>query len=331
MIDRKLVIYDIETLKNCFTYTDYNIDTKEIKQFVIHESRNDISDFLFHMKCIKGHIGYNNVNFDGQVIQFIINNPSSTVEDIYQYAQKTIENMNNGGWPEYPEWKMSVPQLDLFKIWHFDNRAKMCSLKWVEYSLDLDNIEEMPIHHTTYITSDQIQGILDYNLNDVMATYEFYKVTIGETDHPLYKGIDKIQLRKNIIKEFNISCLNYNDVKIGEEINKIKYCKFSGLDTKSLPKSNKIIEEFKFKDCFPSYMEFKSLEFNNFIKLISNVPVKLKKETAKSKKQEFEFTYNGTSYLIAKGGLHSKDKPRLVKPNGDEYLRDADVGLNWSN
>lgn len=331
MIDRKLVIYDIETLKNCFTYTDYNIDTKEIKQFVIHESRNDISDFLFHMKCIKGHIGYNNVNFDGQVIQFIINNPSSTIEDIYQYAQKTIENMNNGGWPEYPEWKMSVPQLDLFKIWHFDNRAKMCSLKWVEYSLDLDNIEEMPIHHTTCITSDQIQGILDYNLNDVMATYEFYKVTIGETDHPLYKGIDKIQLRKNIIKEFNISCLNYNDVKIGEEINKIKYCKFSGLDTKSLPKSNKIIEEFKFKDCFPSYMEFKSLEFNNFIKSISNIPVKLKKETAKSKKQEFEFTYNGTSYLIAKGGLHSKDKPRLVKPNGDEYLRDADVGLNWSN
>lgn len=341
MIDRKTYVYDIETLLCCFTYTGYNIDTKEIVQYVIHKSRNDLHNLISHLKTIKGQIGYNNLNFDGQVIQFILENSSnwlildSSGEDvsheIYLYAQKTIEGMNSGGWPEYPEWKINIPQLDLFKIWHFDNRAKMCSLKWVEYSIDFNNIEEMPIHHDTNVTEDQIQGILDYNLNDVMATYEFYKITIGETNHSLYKGIDKIQLRKNIIKEFNIKCINANDVKIGDEINKIKYCKFSQLDKKSIPKSSKIIKDFKFKDCFPSYMKFETTEFNNFISALANVPVKLKKESSNSKKQEFEFTFNGTTYLVAKGGLHSKDKPRLIKPADNEYLRDADVGSMYPN
>jgi len=338
VVNRKLWVYDIETLKNCFTYTAFNIDTKEFIQFVIHESRNDIKSFILHLNSIKGHIGFNNINFDGQVIQWFIENNirwinesgSLIANNIYHYAQKAIENSNNGGWGDYPEWKMTIPQLDLFKIWHFDNKAKMTSLKWVEYSLDMENIEEMPIHHDQNIKEKDIQLILDYNKWDVIATYRFYLVTIGQTDHPLYKGVDRIQLRKDIIKEFGINCINFNDVKIGDEINKFEYSRLSGIDKKTLRKVEKEIKPFLFKDCFPSYMKFETTEFNNFISAISKVPVKLKKETLKDK-QEFEFTFNGTTYLLAKGGLHSKDKSRVIKPLDNETLRDADVGSMYPN
>lgn len=326
-------IYDIETLINCFTYTGMNRNTKEVKQFVIHKDRNELQLFISHLKGLQKQIGFNNLNFDSQVIQYILNNNinwnnlngEEVSKLIYDYSQITINKMNNGGFADYPEWKLTISQMDLFKIWHFDNKAKMTSLKWIEYMIDMENIEEMPIKHYEYIKLEQIQSILDYNLNDVIATHKLYEITKGNTDISLYKGVDKIQLRVDIGNQFGLKCINFNDVKIGDQINKSSYCTLSGKDKKSLPVPNKNIKLFKFKDCFPSYMKFQTLEFNNFINALSNVEVDL------NKKQEFQFTYNGTTYLIAKGGLHSKDKPRLVKPLENEILRDADVGSMYPN
>lgn len=326
-------IYDIETLINCFTYTGMNRNTKEVKQFVIHKDRNELESFISHLKSLQKQIGFNNLNFDSQVIQYILNNNinwnnldgEQVSKLIYDYSQITINKMNNGGFVDYPEWKLTISQMDLFKIWHFDNKAKMTSLKWIEYMIDMENIEEMPIKHYEHVSLEQIQSILDYNLNDVIATYKLYEITKGNTDISLYKGVDKIQLRVDIENQFGLKCINFNDVKIGDQINKSSYCILSGKDKKSLPSPNKNVKSFKFKDCFPSYMKFQTLEFNNFINALSNVDVDLKK------KQEFQFTYNGTTYLIAKGGLHSKDKPRLIKPLENEILRDADVGSMYPN
>lgn len=340
IIDKKVWIYDIETLSNMFSYIGYNVDTKYIRTFVIHESRNDLIELIKHFKDIKGEIGFNNLSFDSQVTQFIINNYKDWLELsgeeisnlIYNQAQKTIEISNKMGFPEFPEWKLSIPQLDLYKIWHFDNVNKRTSLKFIEYSIDMPNIEEMPIHHRDNIKESQIQSILNYNMNDVYATYEFYRITIGETNHSLYKGINKIQLRKDIQKTLGIKCINFNDVRIGDEINKLNYSKLTGLDKKKFPKPNKIISKFYFKDCYPSYYKFETLEFNNFINAVGNIEVKLKKSKTKTiKDQEFEFTFNGTTYLMAKGGLHSKDKPRIIKPNNDEFLKDCDVGSMYPN
>ena len=39
-------VYDIETFSNCFTYTDYDPDTKEIKTFVISSFKDEQVEFL---------------------------------------------------------------------------------------------------------------------------------------------------------------------------------------------------------------------------------------------------------------------------------------------
>lgn len=46
-------------------------------------------------------------------------------------------------------------------------------------------------------------------------------------------------------------------------------------------------------------------------------------------KQEFNFSFNGTSYTIAKGGIHSNDPPRKIIPNENEILRDSDIGSQY--
>lgn len=329
--NRQKWVMDVETMSNYFCYCALNIDTQEIVSFSIHEEKNELLDFYNHLKIVQGHIGFNNLSFDSQIIQFIINNYKNwdsvsvkeIIDSIYSFSQRVIENSNGGGFPFIPEWRLSIKVLDLYKIWHFDNKAKRTSLKWVEYGIDMPNIQEMPIHHSTNITKDQIQTVVDYCINDIKATYEFYKITKGETEHPLYKGVNKIQLRQDIQAEFGINCMNYNDVRIGDEINKKFYCNIKGIDKKDIPKPSKTIDKFLFKDCFPLYYKFETTEFQNFVKLLASQEVKL------DKKQIFEFTFNETTYTIAKGGLHSKDKPRVIKPLYNEIYKSADIGSQY--
>src|SRR3990167_1004130 len=326
-------IYDIETLKNMFLYIGLNIDSKELSIFIIHKDRNDIKALIKHLKQLKGQIGFNNLSFDAQITEWILDNMSeedgSNGEElanaIYNRAQSTIETTFNGGWADIPEWHMSIPQLDLFKIWHFDNRNKMTGLKYVEFSIDFPDIREMPIHHNQEVSPDQFQEIIDYCKNDVYATYEFYKITKGETDHPLYKGIDRIQLRKDIKKELGINCTNYNDVKIGDEINKVMYMRTNGITKYEIPKPSLHIKPFKFSDCYPSYTYFTTDKFKNFIDSVGRYEVNLEK------KQEFKLEYNGTTYTMMKGGLHSEDPARIIKPIENQILRDADCCSMYPN
>lgn len=107
----------------------------------------------------------------------------------------------------------------------------------------------------------ELNLILDYNRHDVTATHMFYKITIGETDHTLYKGKDKIQLRRDVRSKYKIPCYNYPDVKLGEQLLLTLYCnttKQNSYDVKQLrsPRSS-----IKIKDCIFPYIEFQTEPF----------------------------------------------------------------------
>jgi hypothetical protein len=85
------------------------------------------------------------------------------------------------------------------------------------------------------------------------------------------------------------------------------------------------IKPFTFGDCFPEYIEFKTRELNSFIESIRYQIVDI------NNKQEFKFDFGTSGYTFAKGGLHSNDKPRIITPNHNEILRDADVGSMYPN
>ena len=61
-------VYDIETLKNCFTYCGLDIFTMEKSKFIIHKDKNQLKEFLEHLTVCRGQIGFNNLAFDAQVL-----------------------------------------------------------------------------------------------------------------------------------------------------------------------------------------------------------------------------------------------------------------------
>ena len=202
---------------------------------------------------------------------------------------------------------------------HFDNKNKATSLKYVEVGIRFHNVEDMPVPFDHIVQPNEVKAILDYNQNDVDATEAFYNITIGKTDNILYKGDDKIQLRKDIQKEFGIDCLNYNDVKIGEEINKKFYLKKSGKRWWDIKNSSTDRKWINIKDLIPKYVNFKSLKLNAFLADIYD------KSFMVHESFERIVTFAENDFIVAKGGLHSDDKPGIFEPLEDEILCEYDV------
>ena len=86
-------------------------------------------------------------------------------------------------------------------------------MKWLQFSMNWEDLREMPIEHTSEVKEEQIPDILYYCRNDILSTKEFYWITKGETELKLYKGVDKIQLRGGRVllhskRNLELSCLD---------------------------------------------------------------------------------------------------------------------------
>ena len=324
-----VIIYDIETMQECFIVVCME-PNKTPKSFTISKWQNQLDAFVKYTDIHKNAhwVGYNNLRFDAQVVEWILRNYEywhdltglEICAKIAQKAADVIHDANYDVFPEYREWELSLQQLDLFKIHHYDNKNRRVSLKRLEFEMDLENIEEMPIHHSkTGMTRDEVFQTLQYCFNDVDATYEFYKVTIGDTEHPLYKGNDQIQLRLDIQDEFGIPCLNYSDSKIGDEIIKKYYCHEKNIDIKELPRKGYFRKSIALKNCIAHYVKFETEQLQSFLSNIKGLTLGLQDDF----KEHIDFY--GMRYSFMRGGLHTENKPTVFEANEEFEIIDWDV------
>lgn len=326
----KFLTYDIETLLECFHISIYVHNEDKWDNFTISKYENELDAFIKFTETYGDYywVSYNGLRFDSQVIQWI----SEKYHDWYNYtnleicklisdkAQDVIDDANYDIFPNYRENELTLKQVDLIKIHHFDNKNRRVSLKRLEFEMDFENIEEMPIHHLRRdLTEDEITIIKDYCKNDVGATYKFFLFTIGETDHPLYKGNDQIQLRLDIETEFSIPCMNYSDSKIGDEIIKKYYCEEKRIEYQNLPKKGLFRKEIKVKHCIADYVTFQTKELQSFLKQIRRKTLTIRDDF----KESIEFY--GNTYSFMKGGLHSENKPHIFEEDEDHLIIDWDV------
>lgn len=332
-----VLVYDIETMQELFLINILDPELHEQHEFMVSAWHNNLDAMVKFIDDHKDYyfVGYNNLRFDAQVVEWILRNyqnwhDKDNLEIAAMIAQKAadvIHDANFEVFPEYREQDLSFKQIDLFKVAHFDNKTRMVSLKRLEFEMDLENIEEMPIHHTKVdMTKEEIEITRNYCKNDVYATYEFYKVLRGNTTHPLYEGQDQIQLRLDIQEEFDIPCLNYSDSKIGDEMIKKYYCKEKKMQYANLPKKGFFRKEIKVKNCIATYVTFKTTQLQKFLKKM--------KETTLGLQDDFKehIDFYGNIYSFMKGGLHTENKPEIFEANEEYEIIDWDVSLIiWRN
>jgi len=326
---KNVICYDIETMQELFCVVCM-VPGKTGKSFQVSKWKNQLDAFVRYTEAHSNDywVGYNNLRFDSQVIEWILRNYDNWHEltnleicaKIAQKANDVIHDANYDVFPEYREHELSLKQLDLFKIHHYDNKNRMVSLKRLEFEMDLENIEEMPIHHTkTNLTKEEVSLSIDYCFNDVDATYEFYKITLGETNHPLYKGNNQIELRQDIEEEFGIPCLNYSDSKIGDEMIKKYYCQEKGINYRELPKKGYFRKSIDVRNCIARYVAFETPQLKEFLTKIKKMQLGLQDDF----KEHIDFY--GNVYSFMKGGLHTENSPKIFEADEDYEIIDWDV------
>lgn len=323
-MDNKRVywVMDIETMVDCivFVFTDYHSD--DSVEFIINRTHNDISKLIsFLQKNVKNkdwHFGFNNLAFDAQIIEYIIKNSGFFItlsakelsSAIYEYAQYIIALKNNNEFLDYPEWKLSIPVLDVYKINHWDNANKRCSLKWLEYSMDWDNIEEMPYHHTMPVKTDAILNeIVSYCHNDVKSTKRAFELSKA-----------KINLRATMNAKYNLKCQNFSDTKIGSELLLNLYCKKTGKDKRIVKKLRTDVPSIDCSKIIFPYIKFKTTPFKNLLE-------KLNKLTIYNTKGDFneQVTFERYHFNYGLGGIHQCIEKGVYEEDNEYVIIDADV------
>lgn len=212
MEENKYYTYDLETYPNIFTCVIENINTKQIKVFEISSRKNDLIKLLKTLKWLKEEdkilIGYNNLNFDYPILQYLfsnnfINQDAQTIsKKIYLYANSLIKENKN-----FIEDKKSIciKQVDLMKVHNFDYKTKMVSLKVLEVNMQMENIEDLPFPPGTILEEENFDTLITYNTHDVKATSKFFNYSLTE-----------ISFREELSAQFKENMLNYSDMKIGK-------------------------------------------------------------------------------------------------------------------
>ena len=320
-------VYDLECLVNLFTYTGYCRQEKKWHQFVIHQSRNDYKLLMDHLRRDKlVMIGFNNESYDYPLLhhlmkhygEYIDMDPLDLSQKIYAKSQQIIDMEFSA----IADKNKYIYQIDLYRIWHYNNKARHTSLKDLEFAMRMPDVEDMPIHHTTWCKASDISTVLSYNKNDVLATNMFLDVTIGKTDYPLYKGENKIKIREQIQHDFHIPCINYPDVKIGEQLMLKLYAQKIGSTSYEVKqKGGTKRNEIRLKDCIPHWTRFETKEFNSIL-------TKFKNTVIKDIKGEFKesLVFHGQKLDYGTGGLHSCIAPGVYSADDYWMILDEDIG-----
>lgn len=319
---------DYETIINCFIAVFEHYKTDERKVFVVCKQRNDFPEFIkFLTECKNNnqwHISYNGLGFDAQITQKLLDNQKyliglpaePLVKYIYDYAQQVIDKNNRGEFADYAPYKLKIKQIDLFKLNHWDNKAKMSSLKWIQYSMDWENVEEMPHPHNQPVTDDHtLNEIIEYCINDVQSTKKI-----------LHHSKEQIALRQTLTKEYGIDLYSASEPRISKELFLHFLEQRTGISKADLKTLRTPRDYIVLADCILPYIQFETPEFNSVLDYFRTKVITSTKDGFKH-----SVNFKGVKIDYGLGGLHGAAAAGVYEAKPGWTIMTSDVTSFYPN
>lgn len=319
-------IFDIETYPNVFTMAVEHAEAPLRWSFEISDFRNDSKDLIEFLNYLRDTnarmVGFNSLGFDYPVIHSLVRMGYADARTLYDKAMSIIGNQDDES-----RWSHSVKpsdryveQLDLFKIHHFDNKARATSLKVLEFNMRSDNIEDLPFKVGTQLTRDQIPVLKKYNAHDVSETKKFY-----------HKSIEMIRFREELTHKYQRDFMNHNDTKIGKDYFIMKLeeagvqCYEFGPDGRKPMQTPR--PSMALKDAILPWIAFEQPEFNRVLNW-------LKEQTITETKGVFtdlSARVNGFEFVFGLGGIHGSVESEVIESDDQSIIVDLDVSSYYPN
>jgi len=321
-------VFDVETYPNVFTLAVEHADAPLRWSFEISGWRNDskeIIEFLGYLKDTNARmIGFNNLGFDYPVLHTLIRMGYSDSRALYDKAMAIINTQDDdegGKWMHQvnPSDRF-VEQIDLFKIHHFDNRARSTSLKVLEFNMRSDNIEDLPFKVGTFLNPEQIQVLKKYNAHDVAQTKAFYHHTLG-----------MIRFREELTHKYNRDFMNHNDTKIGKDYFVMKLeeagvaCYDFGPNGRTPRQTPRPV--IHLKDAILPWIEFEHPEFTRVMNWLKDQSI----TETKGVFDDVTATVNGFTFVFGLGGIHGSVESEILESGDDYVIESWDVTSYYPN
>jgi hypothetical protein len=317
-------VHDIENYPNVFLFGAIHALTETLYIFEISHRRDDRQAFYLFTEYLREHrdeeIGYNNLGYDYPVQHSILNNIIHiTNADIYKKGDSII-NAGDENRFAHTVWEKDwiVPQLDLYKIHHFDNQAKRTSLKTLEFNMRMENIEDLPFTPGTYLTDSQIDTLRQYLIHDLKATLMLYK-----------HSKKLIDFRRELSAKYGRNFMNHNDTKIGKDYFIMELEK-SGIQCFE-PGSGKPRQTHRPSIALNSvifpYVRFEQPEFNRVLNWLRQQVI----TETKGVFTDLSADINGFSFDFGTGGIHGSIESQTIRSTENYVIIDLDVASFYPN
>ncbi|QXV72964.1 hypothetical protein [Edwardsiella phage PVN06] len=309
--------YDLESYPNIFTCTWIHAATGLEVVHEISEWKNDreaLVTFMYGLRQAKARgVGFNNVGFDYPVLHWIAQNQMCDAAAIYDHMSGIIRREDKFGAVVWDNDRI-FEQIDLYKICHFDNKARSTSLKAIEIRRRSRTVEDLPFPVGTILTAEQRATLLKYNRKDVLETLFFYM-----------EIRDNVHFREELTERYSRNFMNHNDTKIGKdyfimELEKAGVeCFVSGPGGKS-PRQT-VRPSIRLGDVIFPYVRFESSEFQRVLDFFRNTTI----TQTKGVFDDLSVVVDDVEYKFGTGGIHAAVDNTVWKSSEEYILESRDV------
>jgi hypothetical protein len=320
-------VYDLETYPNVFTLAVEHSEAPLRWAFEITPWRNDSKEIIAFLQYLKDTnarmVGFNNLGFDYPVLHTLIRMGHSDASTLYQKAMAIINSQDDDS-----KWMHNInpsdrfiKQVDLFKIHHFDNKARATSLKVLEFNMRSDNIEDLPFKVGTELTEAKAVKLKQYNAHDVAQT----KLFLGHT-------LDMIKFREELCRLYpGKDWINYNDTKIGKEFFAMKLeeagVTLYDFGPKGRTPRQTLRPTIALKDAILPWVTFDHAEFNRVLGWFKDQVI----TETKGVFDDVIARVNGFDFVFGLGGIHGSVESEVIESDADHVIVDLDVSSYYPN
>ena len=328
-------VYDYETVANCFLAVFINVqNSDEIISFEVSTYRNQYTEYVsFLQECIDKQttlISYNGLKFDNQISRFLYQTNyfgytgGDIATNVYQIAQEVIKRSNTKEFPLYHPKDNKFKECDILAINNYDNPAKRCSLKWLQYSMDWHNVEDMSTDHSKDHNEKDILLLLKYCINDCLSTRELF-----------FRNKAEILLRTNLSTHFKMNLTNHSEPKLAKSIFLKLLSQKLNIPEYELKKKKTYRKVINLNEAILPYIEFKTPELKATLSKFKKL--RLDGENLKGSFKH-ELTYKGLTLSFALGGIHgakkgiyTSDKNFIIKSfDVTSFYPNLSIRNNWA-
>lgn len=304
--------------------------------------KNDILALLDFINQDDYLCGFNILNYDNTILHMLAMDISkfTSLKDInkklYMLSKKLVETdpdvlRNDTSVKLYKFYTPRFKSIDIQRVPALDKVFK--SLKQTLINLSWHAIDDLtlpPIDPETegkyyqlppeayhmiakwdrYLLPHHVPRVTQYHRNDVLGVCHLFCFLE-----------EQILLRFNLNARYGIDVLSASDSRIADIFISKYYSDYTGIDYREYKDLRTHRTRMKIGPIISPLIKFQTKEFNNLHQKLLNTVVSSTDEI------NFPVDFNGVTYDIKSGGLHSRDLPKqFFEIDGESYIRDGDVG-----